>query len=1254
MADIKGSRGLVIHGVIGAESIDSSGEQLIVKGCDISSMEKDGTLNWEHLAEEHGPLSIIGKCILCKKIYGPEDCANAGERAFWDATKVPLIYAQFRLFDAEDHSQAKAAASIIRDQKANGEPLTLRFSLEGSTLRMSEDKRIEESICRRCALTSKPCNKVAASDILRDPLAVIEDSEDSFLAVSKFEHPSYQHLVDGGIPLMVASEVDDVTENFIESARKVIDLAKAIEGGGYNAAPSTLTGGAALQREDLGEDARRRLVTICKSALRDHDKSTHGSFREYLKKKLDDEGFHGVSDEFLDRFDSLSDELGVKAKLDLLRKAAPAYGGGAAKQTMTGNTPRRAGGARRSQHITARTRDEADYKETLDRIKEARSVSFPDEDEGGRIPPASTPAFERIKPRDLGRGDSIVNEKTGVVYVGGTEQNPPRVHKLYAPSVDDAHYMVHLTDPHINTIHDRAMKNWVLMHRLNRAGKLPPEVIAHAGLFSLMSPNTAVPIQELAFGHLMDMKAKGFDPTKKYDPEEMAQYEDEFRSLAAGRAIPEFHRDHFLSEQAGIWRKPNKVELATGVETDPEKNIRHVIGLGEGKWDGVQHYHELHDFLANLVQEHGVDAQAISTKLNALKHEKKKYESRVYQAGKKGKPAPEDPRAGEPSVRRFAPKTIRYMLGMLGAGNVVVPDTHFLRHTFGLHPDDPRIGDVKATLLQAQHEPLLQGIDRWYRNNHPAFEWTRQKLQKQYGEDFGDQATFPSFWMHWLTIAPHERASKWPTEQAGNEGTDHGVFWNSVHHILDKYNLPHDPHDPSLRKKEAWKNGGSLPARTAHAMKEVENRFGETAASFAYYSYLAPLLLAPSKPDVLYKAELLGRLAKGEFSEESEAPKRYMHNGSVVEPGEIEYHAGPKAGQRMPLVSIGKDYHHVLGMDGSLMKLKAGHPNTRIVKEPKLVRTTTTVDSKKHGHPTLHGTDAQHDIIHGLDMAKRIGQPKKGVTWREAGQGNAGWYQSGEGHLVFVKPNVGLEQFVDSSDQRTQEFGPAHREAAFHRLADGVFNLGEYVPTTTTFKHPVTGEWHSAQQKVEGEHYSRTSMYHKESLGQMARTGLLDKLTLMDMVLGHFDRHTENGLISPDGRKLHLIDNGLSFPPTAAGHPEAFVPNVSEYWKVANKYNDGPDWYTKPLHPDAVNWVESLNPQKLAEHMDRLGVPKDERDEAVRRLTALKERVEKGSASRGAAYYAPFLKPSKVRYGSPKGQQTSVEERSGLRDPVEG
>ena len=99
-------------------------------------------------------------------------------------------------------------------------------------------------------------------------------------------------------------------------------------------------------------------------------------------------------------------------------------------------------------------------------------------------------------------------------------------------------------------------------------------------------------------------------------------------------------------------------------------------------------------------------------------------------------------------------------------------------------------------------------------------------------------------------------------------------------------------------------------------------------------------------------------------------------------------------------------------------------------------------------------------------------------------------------------------------------------------------------------------------------------------------------------------------------------------PGTTSGgkHKLAFVTNnASDFWAIGNQHNDGDQWYVKPLHPNAVAWLQGLDPQKLAQHMDQLGVPKPERDESVRRLMATKQRVGRGAISRGAAMNAPFL-----------------------------
>ena len=63
--------GMIIDGVFASEAIDSSGEILDIKGCDISDLENGyGVLNWEHNGSENkkeDANNIIGKIVFCKK-----------------------------------------------------------------------------------------------------------------------------------------------------------------------------------------------------------------------------------------------------------------------------------------------------------------------------------------------------------------------------------------------------------------------------------------------------------------------------------------------------------------------------------------------------------------------------------------------------------------------------------------------------------------------------------------------------------------------------------------------------------------------------------------------------------------------------------------------------------------------------------------------------------------------------------------------------------------------------------------------------------------------------------------------------------------------------------------------------------------------------------------------------------------------------------------------------------------------------------
>jgi hypothetical protein len=141
-------------------------------------------------------------------------------------------------------------------------------------------------------------------------------------------------------------------------------------------------------------------------------------------------------------------------------------------------------------------------------------------------------------------------------------------------------------------------------------------------------------------------------------------------------------------------------------------------------------------------------------------------------------------------------------------------------------------------------------------------------------------------------------------------------------------------------------------------------------------------------------------------------------------------------------------------------------------------------------------------------------------------------------------------------------------------------------------------------------------------------SGTLDKLALMDMVMNHSDRHVGNYMLSKDGAQVHLIDNGLIFAPGG----KYYKPSIPHYWdKAASLVYGREDWPHEPLHPEAERWVQGLDTEKFDGLLAHWGVPAKLRQESVRRLTRLKEKVSKGGATKMGAYFAPFLSPGQAQ-----------------------
>ncbi len=254
MTELK--KNVILEGIMGSENVDSTGEVLKVAGCDISDLQTGkALLNQEHINPEDmaknkdkheddikGFSTIIGRVVNAKKIFSEDDCKSDRELAAFKTTgKKPLIYGQIEIYDGNDASDdQRAAAALARmfAQDPNGPQLGL--SVEGATLKRSGN--VLESTCiRRLAATMRPANKQSFVSLVKD------SATNNPSKVNKSE----QKTSDGFEPLRKSMSQIYVKPQLNDYGLMdaVNALKKAMTAGSTNAAPSTLTGGAALQKE---------------------------------------------------------------------------------------------------------------------------------------------------------------------------------------------------------------------------------------------------------------------------------------------------------------------------------------------------------------------------------------------------------------------------------------------------------------------------------------------------------------------------------------------------------------------------------------------------------------------------------------------------------------------------------------------------------------------------------------------------------------------------------------------------------------------------------------------------------------------------------------------------------------------------------------------------------------------------------------------------------------------------------------------
>lgn len=602
-------------------------------------------------------------------------------------------------------------------------------------------------------------------------------------------------------------------------------LKKTLTAGMPSGAPSSLTGGAALQREDLsgaGKVTKKKAMAVLKSYLghvSDGNEFKRDKVKDLLKCSLPE-----ASDEYIDHFADIAEDYHLK-----LQKA-------------DGDDP----------YPKLNTEVYPENTE-VDRASEPKGVMAP----------------RRKAGIEMQRGGALMLPPPGKKRVAG--QAPPKRIKLQQHFPEDDIYKALLNpdeglergvitpEQHthiVKTIHDpwhRAMGHWLPLNNALREGKVPRSIMAKSVIFAAMSPNTSVPKQERYYGYYMDMLHEGLvDPFKPISEEAI---QDFTARSARGGDLPKWNREYYKAHPFDT----------DGSDADDDDGDSEKGELPQIR--GMRSAHLFYPRLEHLTAKYKDDTQGIAAELMNLKHQHETKNKRTH-----------------PHLDGYGPKLTRYLLGMMGGGNMIVPDRHMVRSTFDLqmvpHPTKankfqgtPELEKLQGQVVtDSKNEPLLRAIDHNFFTKHPAVKTVLQQFPKHF-QGREQQAIFPAFWLHWLAIGHHDRMRGRPS-MAFNTDTDHGVFWDSVRDEMIKHGLhPHPLYDGRVLEGEPddsfdfganamKKSQGAIDPwprapnhldhptwlKVAGAVSALRQRWGETPALFAYFSHLAPIMAEADSP----------------------------------------------------------------------------------------------------------------------------------------------------------------------------------------------------------------------------------------------------------------------------------------------------------------------------------------------------------------------------------------------------------------------
>lgn len=206
---------LEIDMIAGSQLMDTQGEMLDVAGADISALTSgNGRLNDNHGIGFH---NCVGTVTHAKKIFKLEDCVDDRQRYYWNKIKAPYIYVKGKLFDDDDHPNARAAAAILRNIHRNDVPLKIKASVEGGVISrgISDPSLLARTKIHSVALTFTPANNAT----LVEPISLDKSNYHaeadmelikSVMYLAETNVPSFRHITRDAGASKIIKNIDKI------------------------------------------------------------------------------------------------------------------------------------------------------------------------------------------------------------------------------------------------------------------------------------------------------------------------------------------------------------------------------------------------------------------------------------------------------------------------------------------------------------------------------------------------------------------------------------------------------------------------------------------------------------------------------------------------------------------------------------------------------------------------------------------------------------------------------------------------------------------------------------------------------------------------------------------------------------------------------------------------------------------------------------------------------------------------------------